>query len=187
MWGSVPTSRTNSLATRGAERLCWNSIQRRRMALVWVPAERLVIIWTPSTDKQHAARFVSAADLGWNVYANLKATSSSHAPPAVALRTRKKKKKFYHIFLRRTLRHARDRLLQRPACNKTELLRSGAPEIPLHTTFETTSLLRDPAQGECRNTTMLCQIACNCDPPLVVCRVHIDPSIGHVWSYPVML
>jgi len=100
-----------------------------RHALCWVHAERLVHKLDTFTALHRAAQ-KRIRNLIWWFYADLKA----YRMEPTARRRGEMRARFDRIFRRRTGFATLDRLLERLAANKTELLMVlDRPEIPLHT------------------------------------------------------
>jgi hypothetical protein len=98
-------------------------------ALCWVHAERLVHKLDTFTARHRAAQ-ERIRDLIWWFYADLKA----YCMEPTARRRGEMRARFDRIFRRRTGFATLDRLLERLAANKPELLMAlDRPEIPLHT------------------------------------------------------
>jgi hypothetical protein len=97
--------------------------------LCWIHAERLVHKLETFTDQQYAAQ-QHVRGLIWWFYSDLKA----YCPDPTSRRRSELRARFDRIFLRTTGFATLDRLLQRLAANKAELLMVlDHPEIPLHT------------------------------------------------------
>ena len=100
-----------------------------RHALCWIHAERLVHKLDTFNDRQRDAQAL-VRGLIWDFYADLKAYRANPSRRRAATLRRR----FDGIFRRRTGFATLDRLLQRLAANKEELLVVlDRPDVPLHT------------------------------------------------------